>query len=73
MTERNQLAGALGRHDPGQASHLQNVSLGHAAIDDQGKRRWLKLDTTAGAGGPKRHVLFGDVDHPARSAFVKMR
>ena len=53
MAERDQVAGPLRRHDPGQPGHLQDIPLGHPAIPDQGQRRRLHPDQSAGPRRPQ--------------------
>ena len=72
MVERNQLAGALGRHDARQARHLQHVALGQCLVADQGRGGRLHPDPAAGAGDALGLRLAADVHHPAGAGGVEV-
>ncbi len=72
MAERDQIAGSLGRHDAGQASDLEHVSLGKLAVPDQGQGLGLHPDEAAGGGRSESLRFLRNVDHATGPRLVEV-
>jgi hypothetical protein len=63
VAQRDQLAGALGGHDPGDARGGEHVALGRVALADRGERLRRHGDPAAGDRDGARGGLAADIDH----------
>ncbi len=72
VAQRDQIAGALGGHDPGQACHFQYVPFCQLSIADQRQRGRRHADLATGACQSRGHRLLAYVDHPAGAVRIEM-
>ena len=72
MAERDQVGGALGRHDPGDAGHSQDIAFLEIARADARKRRRLHPDAAAGDGDAPRCWFVADIDHGGAALSVEV-
>ena len=72
MAERDQVGGALGGHDPGEARDAENVALGGGAAGDEREGRRRHGDPAARHRAAGGRGLVRDVDHLRGAAGVEM-
>src|SRR5262245_3937192 len=72
VAQGDQVAGALGGQDAGEAGHLQDVALGEGAVADEGRRGRGHADQAAGAGLAQRLRLAAGVHHAAGAVLVEV-
>jgi hypothetical protein len=70
VAQRDEVGGALGRHDPGDAGDREDIALGNAVATQEGDRLGGQVDASGRCRRAHRDVLAGDVDHASRAAVV---
>ena len=73
VAQRDQLAGLLGGHDPGDPRRGEDVALGPAAVAHRGERFGGHADLAGRGRRARRLRLAANVDHPRRALVVEMR
>ncbi len=72
VTQGNQIAGALGRLDRGDARDAQHVALAGRTLQDGGQGGCLHGDGAAGHGNPPGDAFVGDIHHVRLAGGIKM-
>ncbi len=72
VAERDELVGALGGHDAGEAGRGHDVALRDGSVADDGERRRRHDHARLGARDALGLGLAGDVDHARPTAIVQM-
>ena len=72
MAQRNQLAGALGRHNSGNTSYAQHITLGHTAGSNLFIYFSAYADFSLRHGNPCGVSLIADIHHQSIARSVKM-
>jgi len=72
VAERDQLAGALGRLDAGNARHGQHIALGQATARDQGQRFRAHAHEGLGHGLAMGDGLVAHIHHACMAVGIEM-
>ena len=72
VAQGNQIAGALGAHDGGDAGDAQHVAFFCVAGNDQGQGGRLHADAAGGHGAAARIVLAAHIDHMGLARSIEM-
>ena len=72
VAERDEIGGALRRHDTGDARHGEHIALGNGLIADGGKRGSIDGDMPLGHGFAPGCRLGRDIDHAGGALVVEM-
>ena len=70
MTQRDQVGGALGGHDPSYSGNRERVSLGNTLTPEQLDDCRAELHPTACRGSSRGDLLGSDVDHARRAGVI---
>ena len=72
MTQRDELAGALGGHDAGNAGHAQHIAFLHGAALHSGECLGVHGDDAVGGGLPEGDGLLAHVHHHGVAGGIKV-
>ena len=73
MAQRDQIAGALGRHDSGDARNAEHIALLVGTGRDHGVSLWQHANNPRGDRHPMGHILVTHIDHVGVPGLIEVR